>query len=46
MADEQKKNTTITVRLQPEEKEQLLDFAKHNNMTISQVIRFLIRNLN
>ena len=43
---EQKKNPTITVRLQPEEKEQLLDFAKHNNMTISQVIRFLIRNLN
>lgn len=45
MTEEQKKNTTITVRLQPEEKERLLDFAKHNNMTISQAIRFLIRNL-
>lgn len=45
MADEQKKNTTITVRLQPEEKEQLLEFAARSNMTISQAIRFLIRQL-
>lgn len=45
MTEEQKKNTTITVRLQPEEKERLLEFAQRNNMTLSQAVRCLIRQI-